>query len=50
MSEYALPLCYDCKHYRPSGTDERDTCTAFPKGIPDEIYFEAGDHTKPLAG
>lgn len=38
------PNCIDCKHYI-FGKGAR--CVAFPEGIPDEIYIDGFDHTKP---
>lgn len=40
------PVCFGCKHY-----DEKTaTCKAFPKEIPDVIYYGENNHTKPLEG
>lgn len=43
------PKCLDCKHFHDEWTSPR-TCEAFPKGIPEKIYFENKDHTKPIKG
>lgn len=38
------PKCISCKHYNL----ETGTCKAFPKEIPDEIYYNSVDHTEPI--
>jgi len=43
------PKCLECKHFHHLPTTPR-TCEAFHKGIPEEIYFEGTDHTKPFKG
>jgi len=53
--ESGLPLCDFCKHYRGYQIDKaagnvRFICDAFPTGIPQEIYFEQGDHRQPYDG
>ena len=48
MSIGAMPMCEECKHIR----DEKGyiVCDAFPDGIPDAIYQDGFDHTKPYPG
>ena len=51
MVSYDMPMCLKCKHFHKKSRYEDDrTCDAFPDKIPDYIYFEAGDHTKPIEG
>jgi hypothetical protein len=52
------PRCFErkCKHLRgilqtdESETDERPYCSAFPKGIPDEIAYGDNLHLEPYPG
>jgi len=37
----SYPQCTFCKWYKGVG------CKAYPKGIPDEIYFNKVDHRSP---
>ena len=46
MVDVRAPMCYDCSRFR----EENMTCEAFPKGIPDKILVQAGDHRKPFPG
>ena len=39
------PMCCFCRHLIEKLGD-RDVCSAFPEGIPDEIYSEYFDHRK----
>jgi hypothetical protein len=41
-----------CAHYRSFLTTglPGPSCTAFPAGIPDEIWENKADHRKPVAG
>lgn len=41
------PVCVNCKHYDVFDNDKW-SCKAFPKGIPDIIIFGENDHTMPL--
>lgn len=42
------PMCVDCKHLRRWGVGRK--CTAFPGGIPDEIWSGIVTHRKPYQG
>lgn len=46
------PICMDCKHLIKSSPGQWGfRCTAFPQGIPDEIFVTSEiDHTKPYVG
>ena len=46
------PQCTYCSHWRsPIGTgSDKQTCVAFPKGIPDDIWWNQADHRKPFPG
>jgi hypothetical protein len=51
MVSYPAPLCLKCKHLHVKSLyEDMITCKAFPKGIPTDIFFEAGDHTKSIKG
>ncbi len=41
-----FPMCQLCKHYR----QDKRTCTAFPDGVPDAIYYGHHDHRRPYPG
>lgn len=41
--------CTDCKLYFSASNDDIG-CKAFPKGIPDDIWFGRQDHTKSYPG
>lgn len=46
-------ICTMCKHYEPTNSKSikgGQKCTAFPAGIPDEIWLGKNDHTKPYEG
>ena len=46
------PLCKTCVYFEgyqaiPGQEFGAYVCQAFPQGIPNAIYYEGGDHTKP---
>lgn len=43
------PVCNLCTHYHIN-REEKNTCDAFPDGIPEEIWVGDNDHTKPYEG
>jgi len=45
----AFNSCTKCKHFDFNNKDA-NTCKAFPKGIPDEIFLGKNDHKKPYFG
>ena len=44
--------CFNCKHYRTGdmGAIGKETCKAFPNGIPDKIWEGEFDHTEAYVG
>jgi hypothetical protein len=42
----AISACELCKHLHTGSK----TCAAFPKGIPEAIYWNRHDHRKPYPG
>ena len=40
--------CVDCKRMRKEG--DKFVCEAFPKEIPDEVFWNKKDHTKAIEG
>lgn len=42
--------CLECKHLGETTDKFIPTCKAFPKGIPDEIFFEKVTHDKHYPG
>lgn len=50
------PECLECKHLdlasakRGPDAPRVPRCKAFPRGIPDEIYFEGRSHREPYPG
>jgi hypothetical protein len=43
---HAMPQCENCLHGEWD-EEKRTFCKAFPKGVPDDIYYGDHDHTKP---
>ena len=48
-------MCVGCKHfmgfiYKLDSGESIGICTAYPSGIPNEIYYQYEDHTKPFPG
>ena len=41
------PKCFKCKN-KTDLYDNVPICEAFKKGIPDSIFFDNDDHSKPL--
>lgn len=52
MTSRPPPQCLSCKHWvSPLETGgDKQTCTAFPKGIPDDIWWNRADHRQPVSG
>ena len=55
MTSRPAPMCCFCKHSRPetvvkTPAGRRETCDAFPQGIPDAIFLEGFDHRMPFPG
>jgi len=51
--KYIIHLCGEsqcniCKHFKEG--EHKDTCKAFPDGIPIDIRYRGFDHTKPYKG
>lgn len=44
-----LSQCLVCRHFLPNVLD-RNTCLAFPKGIPEPVFFNEVDHRQPVGG
>lgn len=49
MTTRANPQCLLCAHWNPP-SGEKQTCTAFPTGIPDDIWWNRVDHREPAKG
>lgn len=43
------PACFACVHFHGWGA-LGPTCDAFPKQVPDDIYFGQVDHRQPFPG
>jgi hypothetical protein len=52
LTSILAPICGSCSHLNRSSDrpllDPR--CSAFPKGIPNEILLSKADHRQPFAG
>ena len=49
-SGYGLvPQCFDCKHFKGLIQNQK-RCSAFPDGIPDEIFKNSIQHNQPYPG
>ena len=44
-----FPSCVLCEHFHRTDR-EADTCTAFPKGIPEDIWNGKTDHRERVSG
>lgn len=47
MTSRPIPQCATCTHLR---VEPERTCSAFPDGIPDEIWWNRADHRQPYPG
>lgn len=59
MTTRSTPQCITCRHWvSPLDRSDEDAqsdeptqiCTAFPAGIPDEIWWNRADHRQPYDG
>lgn len=50
MTSIAMPICIGCRHYDRSMPGPGIRCTAFPDGVPDEIFESRADHRRPFEG
>jgi hypothetical protein len=52
MTQTVTPQCKNCARFDFASftIDNRRKCDAFPKGIPDQIWFNEVSHTKPFPG
>jgi hypothetical protein len=41
---FGPPMCFQCSRFRQYTRAGTAICEAFPRKIPDEIFFQAGDH------
>jgi len=48
MMTTTTPQCLTCKHYRETAVGA--ACTAFPDGIPDDIFRNVVMHSTPIEG
>ncbi len=49
-TNYCKIICSDCKHYYFNNGEGISTgCRAFPKGIPNEVYYHQ-QHLSPIKG
>jgi hypothetical protein len=44
------PTCVTCAHLHLYSKMGKETCDAFPKGIPEAIWREVNGHRKPVPG
>ena len=44
------PLCMQCKHLDENPEATKNTCDAYPEGIPDEIFLSKVIHREPYDG
>ena len=52
MTSRPPPQCLSCRHWVSPLDREGDaqTCSAFPVGIPDDIWWNRADHRQPVEG
>ena len=50
MTSIAMPICIGCRHYDRTAPGPGIRCTAFPGGVPDEIFASQADHREPFQG
>lgn len=46
MTTTLRPICFDCIHFDTVG-NLGDSCSAYPEGIPEEIFRSIADHRRP---
>lgn len=49
-TELTSPTCRHCRHCRHLISIVTHTCTAFPEGIPDELWWSYQGHREPFPG
>lgn len=50
MTTAPIPLCESCARLGPGPGGVGFACSAFPSGVPDEIYLGGFDHRRPFTG
>ena len=52
MAATNMSICHMCKHWRPGigHPDGKQTCAAFPGGIPDPIWVGTQNHFQQVQG